>query len=70
MIVSESPIIRPSDQAGTMTDEQKRAKARLAVAFLLAVSCAAPTPAQGSPPLATELVNVVVANEPADRVER
>jgi hypothetical protein len=43
---------------------------RLAVAFLLAVSCAAPAPAQSSPPLAAELVNVVVANELADRVER
>jgi hypothetical protein len=52
-----------------MTDEQKRAKARLAVAILLAVFCAAPAPAQNSPPLAAELVNVVVANELADRVE-
>ena len=43
---------------------------RLAVTFLLAVSCAAPVPAQSSPPLAAELVNVVVANELADRVER
>jgi hypothetical protein len=43
---------------------------RLAVAFLLAGSCATPAPAQSSPPLAAELVNVVVANELADRVER
>jgi len=53
-----------------MSDEQKRVKARLAVALLLAVSCAAPASAQSSPPLAAELVNVVVANELADRVER
>jgi hypothetical protein len=55
-----------------MTDKQKRAKARLPVAFLLAVSCTvpAPAPAQSSPLLAAELVNVVVANELADRVER
>jgi len=53
-----------------MSDEQKRAKARLAVAFLLAIFCAAPVPAQSSPRLAAELVNVVVANELADRAER
>ncbi|HXM20473.1 MAG TPA: hypothetical protein VN948_04305 [Terriglobales bacterium] len=53
-----------------MTDKQKCAKARLTFAFLLGVSCAAPAPAQSSPPLAAELVNVVVANELADRVER
>jgi hypothetical protein len=44
--------------------------ARLAVAFLLAVLCAAPASAQSSPPLAAELVNVVVANELTDRIER
>jgi hypothetical protein len=38
--------------------------------FLLAISCAAPVPAQSSPPLAAALVNVVVANELADRAER
>jgi hypothetical protein len=43
---------------------------RLAVAFLLAVSCTALAPAQSSPPPAAELVNVLVANELADRVER
>jgi len=43
---------------------------RLAVAFLLAVLCAASAPAQSSPPVAAELVNVVVTNELADRVER
>jgi hypothetical protein len=43
---------------------------RLAIAFLLAASCTAPAPAQSSPLLAAELVNVVVANELADRVER
>ncbi|MGA9965502.1 MAG: hypothetical protein WBQ10_09890 [Terriglobales bacterium] len=53
-----------------MTEEHQPARARLAVAFLLAVCCAAPAPAQSSPPLAAELVNVVVANELADRVER
>lgn len=53
-----------------MSNEQKRAKARLGAAFLLAISCAAPLPAQSSPPLAAELVNVVVANELADRAER
>jgi len=53
-----------------MSDEHQRAKARLAVAFLLAVCSAAPALAQTSPPLAAELVNVVVANELADRVER
>ena len=53
-----------------MTDEHQRAKARLAVALLLAVCCAVPAPAQTPPPLAAELVNVVVANELADRVER
>jgi hypothetical protein len=53
-----------------MTDEQKRTLARLAVAFLLAMPCVAPLPAQSSPPLAAALVNVVVANELADRAER
>jgi hypothetical protein len=43
---------------------------RLAVAFLLTVFLTAPAPAQSSPPLAADLVNVVVANELADRVER
>jgi len=42
----------------------------LAAAFLLTVSWTAPAPAQSPPPLAAELVNVVVANELADRVER
>jgi hypothetical protein len=42
----------------------------LAVAFLTAVSCAAPASAQSSPPPAADLVNVVVANELADRAER
>jgi len=41
-----------------------------AVALLLTVSWTATTPAQSPPPLAAELVNVVVANELADRVER
>jgi hypothetical protein len=58
-----------------MTDEQKRGKARLAVAFLLAASCAALAPAQvalppAAPPPVADLVNVLVANELADRVER
>jgi len=53
-----------------MTDERKRTIARLAVASLLAISCAAPVAAQSSPPLAAALVNVVVANELADRAER
>jgi hypothetical protein len=53
-----------------MTDEQKRTLARLAAAFVLAIPCAAPLPAQSSPPLAAALVNVVVANELADRAER
>ena len=43
---------------------------RLAVAFLLAFLCAAPAPAQSSPPLAADLVNLVVTNELADRLER
>ena len=43
---------------------------RLAVAFLLAISCAAYAPAQSSVPPAAELVKVVVANELADRAER
>jgi hypothetical protein len=43
---------------------------RLAIAFLLAVSCAASVAAQSFPPLAAELVNMVIANELADRVER
>jgi len=53
-----------------MIDEQKRASVRVAVAFLLAISCTVPVPAQSSPPLAAELVTVVVANELADRAER
>jgi hypothetical protein len=44
--------------------------ARLAAVFLLAASCAARASAQTSPPPASQLVNVVVANELADRVER
>jgi len=43
---------------------------RLAGAFLLTVFLTAPASAQSSPPLAADLVNVVVANELADRVER
>ena len=43
---------------------------RLAIAFLLAVTCAALAPAQNPAPSATALVNMVVANELADRVER
>jgi hypothetical protein len=43
---------------------------RLAGAFLLTVSCTTPALAQSALPLAGELVNVVVANELADRVER
>jgi hypothetical protein len=42
---------------------------RLAIAFLLAVPCAAFVPAQSPAPSAAALVNVVVANELADRVE-
>ena len=53
-----------------MMNKQEHAAARVAVAFLLAISCAAAAPAQSAPPLAAELVNVVVANELADRVER
>jgi hypothetical protein len=53
-----------------MIDKHKRARARLTAAFLLAISCVAPAPAQSSPPLAADLVNAVVANELADRVER
>jgi hypothetical protein len=53
-----------------MIDERKRARARLAVAFVLAVFCATPLPSQSSPPLAAQLVNVVVANELTDRAER
>jgi hypothetical protein len=44
--------------------------ARLAAVFLLAASCAAQASAQTSLPPASQLVNVVVANELADRVER
>jgi hypothetical protein len=40
---------------------------RLAGTFLLTVACMALALAQSSPPLAAELVNVVVANELADR---
>jgi hypothetical protein len=43
---------------------------RLTVACLLTVSWVALASAQHSPPTATELVNVVVTNELADRVER
>ena len=43
---------------------------RLIVAFLLTVSCVALASAQHSPLTAAELVNVVVNNELADRVER
>jgi hypothetical protein len=43
---------------------------RLTVAFLLTVSCVALASAQHSPLTAAELVNVVVTNELADRVER
>jgi len=43
---------------------------RLAVAFLVAISCAASAPAQSSVPPAAELVKVDVANELADRAER
>jgi hypothetical protein len=53
-----------------MTDEQTGATARFPVAFLLAVSCAALALGEGSPPPPAELVNLVVANELADRVER
>ncbi len=42
---------------------------RLAIAFLFAVPCAAFVPAQNPAPPAAALVNVVVANELADRVE-
>jgi hypothetical protein len=42
----------------------------LAAALLLTVSWTIPAPAQNPPLLAAELVNVVVANELADRVER
>jgi hypothetical protein len=53
-----------------MMNKQERAAARLVLAFLLAISWVAPAPAQRAPPLAAELVNAVVANELADRVER
>jgi hypothetical protein len=53
-----------------MTSEQTCAKVRFPVAFLLAVSSAALAVGQSSPPPAAELVNVVVANELADRGER
>jgi hypothetical protein len=43
---------------------------RLIVAFLLTVSCVALDSVQHSPLTAADLVNVVVANELADRVER
>jgi hypothetical protein len=43
---------------------------RLAGTFLCTVSCIAPALAQISPSAAAELVNVVVANELADRVEQ
>ena len=43
---------------------------RFAGAFLLTVSCIAPVAAQSFPPLAADLVNVVVANELADRAEQ
>ena len=53
-----------------MTGEQTRTKSRFSVAFLLAVSSAALALGQNSSPPAADLVNVVVANELADRVER
>ena len=53
-----------------MTGEQTRAKSRFSVVFLLAVSTAALALGQNSSPPAADLVNVVVANELADRVER
>ena len=53
-----------------MTDEQACITARVLVAFLLALTCAALTLGQGPQRPAAELVNVVVANELADRVER
>jgi hypothetical protein len=53
-----------------MIDKHEGATARLAIAFLLSVYCAAPAPAQTSPLPAAELVNVVVANELADRLGR
>jgi hypothetical protein len=56
------PTIRIDSPLDSMT--------RLAAALLLAVCCAAPAPAQSSPPLAAELVNMVVTNELADRLER
>jgi hypothetical protein len=43
---------------------------RLTVAFLLIVSCTTPASAQYGPLTAAELVNVVVTNELADRVEQ
>ena len=50
--------------------EQTRTKSRFSVAFLLAVSSAAlASLGQNSPP-AADLVNVVVATNLADRVER
>jgi len=62
MLNKRWPIIR--------IDTLLHAMSRLEIALLLAVSCATPAPAQSSPPLAGELVDVVVANELADRVER
>ena len=53
-----------------MTGEQTRAKSRFSVVFLLAVSSAALALGQNSSPPAADLVNMVVANELADRVER
>jgi hypothetical protein len=43
---------------------------RFTIALVLTVCNAAAAPAQSSQPLADELVNIVVANELADRVER
>jgi hypothetical protein len=53
-----------------MVIEQMCANLRFLVALLLAVSCAALAPGQSSPPPAADVVNVVVANELADRMER
>lgn len=53
-----------------MTGERTCTTARVPVAFLLAVFCAALGRGQVPQPPAAELVNVVVANELADRVGR
>jgi hypothetical protein len=52
-----------------MTDTPIRATTVSVVVFLLAVFCSVPAPAQVSLPVAAELVNLVVANELADRAE-